>query len=80
MHIDYRHFDPAATSNEVIRVLQDGGLDVDGFSAYRWQKRLAENEVAMEIVDYIVKNRTNPNVSPMFDMIVSAIKEMLNEG
>jgi nucleoside-specific outer membrane channel protein Tsx len=79
MHIDYRHFDPAATSNEVIHVLQNGGLDADGFSAYRWQKRLAENEVAMEIVDYIVKNRTNPSVSPMFDMIVAAIKDMLDE-
>ena len=79
MHRDYVFDDPVATSAEVLRVLQEQGIDSDGFSFYTWQKRLANSEVAIDLIEYVVENRANPSVSPMFDMIVAAIKEMLDE-
>ena len=79
MHKDYVFDDPVATSAEVLRVLQEQGVDSDGFSYYTWQKRLANSEVAIDLIEYVVENRANPSVSPMFDMIVAAIKAMLDE-
>lgn len=80
MHSDYVFHDPVATSDEVIRVLQEQGIDSDGFSFYAWQSRLAGHQVAIDLIEYIVEHKSEPKVTPMFDMIVAAIKEMLNEG
>lgn len=79
MHEDYVDYPATATSEEVIGILQKGGIDADGYSAYRWYKRLFEREIAFELVEYVLKNRTEPKVTPMFNMIVTDIKKMLNE-
>ena len=80
MHSDYVFHDPVATSDEVVRVLQEQGIDSDGFSFYAWQCRLASDQVAIDLIEYIVEHKSEPSVTPMFNMIVTAIKEMLNEG
>lgn len=69
-----------ASPSDVLHILaKKSGMDGDGYSFSNWLEELAKDDLFSDLLSIIIKNKKEPAVAPLFDMVCMYVSAILDQ-
>jgi hypothetical protein len=78
-HFQERDYYPTAEVSEVIEAIVKRRLDPDGVSNWAWVSAILIDDAPHEIIEYILKNKDEPAIEPLYQILYAQISGILDK-
>lgn len=75
----YGDIEPQANVQDVEEAILSSKIDPDGVSCYQWSNAICSDDLPLDMIQYIIRNRLDPVIEPLYQMVRTSISSILDK-